>query len=119
MKCPYCGKDAEWLANEAIYGKRYGRSYMAWVCKDCLAYVGCHNNTKTPLGTMAKKELRDWRTKAHKHIDPFWKNGDLTRAEVYNFLKKHFGREIHIGEADIETCKRIVAIEKIYLITKE
>ena len=113
MICPYCNKEAEWLANEAIYGKRYGRSYMAWVCKNCLAYVGCHNNTKMPLGTMAKKDLRDWRIKAHARIDPLWKNGDFTRKEVYGFLKAHFGRDIHIGEVDIGICKRIVAIENI------
>lgn len=116
MKCPYCGKPAKWVSNKVVYGRPYGKSYMIWCCGDCDAYVGCHGNTKVPLGTMANAELREWRKKAHNRIDPFWKNGDLTRAEVYGFLKEHFGREIHIGESDIETCKRIVAIEKIYLI---
>jgi tetrahydromethanopterin S-methyltransferase subunit G len=108
MICPYCNKEAKWVDNRIIYGKRYGRSYMVWYCKPCDAYAGCHCNTKTPLGTMANAELRKWREKAHAHIDPLWKNGDYTRAEVYNMLKNKLGREIHIGEADIETCKRII-----------
>lgn len=80
MKCPYCNKEAEWLANEAVYGKRYGRSYMVWVCKDCLAYVGCH----------------------------VWKNGNMSRKEIYRQMEEKFGRPIHMGEADIETCKEII-----------
>jgi hypothetical protein len=24
MKCPYCGKKAEWVENKEIYGKNYG-----------------------------------------------------------------------------------------------
>ena len=119
MKCPYCNKEAEWVDNKKVYGKRYGKSYMCWWCKPCDAYVGCHCNTKIPLGTMANVELREWRIKAHNRIDPFWKNGDLTRKEVYQFLKEHFNKEIHIGETDIETCKRIVNIEKVYLVKEK
>ena len=91
---------------------------MAWWCRPCDAIVGCHQNTKTPLGTMANAELRTWRRKAHEKIDPLWRGGGLSRKEVYSFLKNHFDREIHIGGADIETCKRIVSAEKIYLMAK-
>ena len=119
IKCPYCNEKAEWVNNKVIYGQQYGKSYMIWYCKSCNAYVGCHQNTKVPLGSMANAKLREWRIKAHKQIDPFWKNGDLTRAEVYGFLKDHFGQEIHIGESSIEICKRICAIEKIYLIDRK
>ncbi len=110
MKCPYCGEPAQWVPNEVIYGRRYGRSYMAWYCRKDNAYVGCHNNTKTPLGTMANKELRQWRVKAHAHIDPLWKSGRITRKKLYKRLNGYFGREVHIGEADIRLCKAIVAI---------
>lgn len=116
MKCPYCNQRAQWVSNEMIYNRKYGKSYMCWWCKPCDAYVGCHQNTIVPLGIMANAELRKWRMKAHNRIDPIWKNGDLTRKEVYQFLKEHFGREIHIAGSDIETCKRIVAINKIYLV---
>lgn len=118
MICPYCNKEAPWVSNEQIYGKRYGASYMCYYCKDCDAYVGCHNNTGKPLGTMANKELRTWRMKAHAHIDPIWKSGRLKRGQVYARLRKHFGREIHIGESDIETCKEIIGLEIIKELNK-
>ena len=108
--CPYCGKEAEWCENKAIYGKNYGKSYMCYFCKPCDAYVGCHQNTRKPLGTMANAELRDWRKKAHAVIDPLWKDGKMKRSQVYSMLYREFGREVHIGESDIETCKKIIEL---------
>lgn len=108
MICPYCKKEAEWVSNEKVYGKRYGKSYMCWWCKSCDAYVGCHQNTTKPLGTMANKELREWRIKTHAVIDPLWKGGEMKRYEVYQMLKDKFGKEVHIGETDIKTCKEII-----------
>ena len=107
MKCPYCKKEAIWCENKEIYGRNYGKSYMCYLCKDCDAYVGTHNNSKKPLGTMANTELRSFRVLAHSKIDPLWKNGDMSRKDVYKMLKDKFGKEIHIGESDIETCKLI------------
>ncbi len=109
--CQYCGNDAVWCENKEIYGRNWGKSYMCWLCKPCNAYVGCHNNTREPLGTLANKELREWRKKAHAKIDPLWKSGAVSRKSVYIALRNKFGKggEIHIGHADIELCKRIVA----------
>jgi len=108
MECPYCKKEAKWVENKEVYGINYGRSFMCWYCKDCDSYVGCHNNTKKPLGTMANKELRGWRIKAHAVIDPLWRNGEMKRHEVYKMLADEFGRVIHIGESNIRTCKEIL-----------
>ena len=108
MICPYCQKEAPWVENKMIYGKNYGRSFMCYYCKPCDAMVGCHNNTRKPLGTMANRELRQWRMKAHAEFDPIWKNKGLKRKKAYWMLTDHFGREIHIGESDIETCKQII-----------
>ena len=108
MDCPYCGKEALWCENKLIYGKNYGKSYMCYYCKDCDTYVGCHQNTKKPLGTMANRELREWRKKAHKVFDPLWKQGKITRKELYKQISKKLGKEIHIGESNIEQCKDII-----------
>lgn len=110
MICPYCKKEAVWCENKAIYGKNYGASYMCYLCEPCNAYVGCHNNGKRPLGTMANKELREWRIKAHNHIDPIWKNGEKSRKYVYRQLRHQLGKEIHIGESGIEMCKKIINV---------
>lgn len=108
--CSYCEQPAEWVSNETIYGRRYGASYMIWLCRSCEAWVGCHQNTKRPLGTLANKELRTARMKAHDHIDPLWRSGKFPRKEVYRALAEHFGKEIHIGGADMETCNKILQI---------
>lgn len=109
MRCPYCGREAEWVANKEIYGRNYGRSYMIWLCRPCDAYVGCHGNTKRPLGTMANKSLRETRVMAHSVIDPLWKSGQYTRSVVYQRLADAFGEEVHIGESDEDRCFEIMA----------
>lgn len=108
MICQYCHNQAEWVENKEVYGRNYGRSIMIWLCKPCDAYVGCHNNTRKPLGVLANRELREWRKKAHAKFDPLWKNGKMNRDKAYGVLRKEFGRDIHIGESDIETCKHII-----------
>lgn len=111
IRCPYCGKIAAWVPNEQVYGKRYGKSFMCYYCAPCDAYVGCHNNTRKPLGVMANKELRGWRMKAHNMVDPLWKSGRFRRDVVYMRLSQVLGRPVHVGEADIVMCKEI--IEKV------
>jgi hypothetical protein len=108
LNCPFCGKEAEWTENKAIYGRNYGKSYMCYLCRPYGAYVGCHQNTRNPLGTMANKELREWRVKAHAVIDPLWKSGKMKRKEVYKLIQEKLGRWIHIGESTIEDCKEVI-----------
>ena len=107
MKCPYCQKDAEWTSNEVIYGRRYGKSWMCYWCKDCDSYVGCHQNTRQALGMMANKELRQLRMKCHALFDPLWKEGSMSRKSAYHFLKKGTGIK-HIGGANEKDCQKII-----------
>lgn len=106
--CPKCGKQAPWVENKEKYGRNFGKSYMCYFCKPCGTYVGCHNNTRQPLGSMADRELMNWRMKAHQTIDFFWKSGRYQRRRVYQMLRDAFGQEVHIGESDIERCKEII-----------
>jgi hypothetical protein len=107
--CPYCNEPAEWVDNAEIYGKRYGKSYMMYWCRKDDAYVGCHNNTREPLGHLANRELREWRKKAHRILDPLWiSEGKGKRAKVYAWLSRSLGKATHVGESDIETCKEII-----------
>jgi len=110
MICPYCKKEAVWCENKEIYGRNYGKSFMCYLCKNCDAYVGCHQNTKKPLGTLANKELREWRKKTHAVLDPLWKLGRYTRKKVYRMISEKMGKDIHIGESDIKTCKKVIDI---------
>ena len=110
MNCPYCLNLAEWVENKAIYGKNYGKSVMIYLCRPCNAYVGCHNNTRKPLGTMANAETRAWRKKAHEKFDVLWRGTAkrMNRAKAYGLLQSHFGFAVHIGESDVEMCKNII-----------
>lgn len=110
MKCLDCNIEAIWTENKVIYGKNYGRSYMCWYCPKCFSYVGCHNNTQKPLGTLANKETRLWRMKAHEVVDVLWKSGKWSRRGIYKYMSKKFGREMHIGESGIDDCKKIIEL---------
>lgn len=106
--CPKCQKDGEWLDNKEVYGKRYGKSYMCYYCRDCDTYVGCHNNTRQALGDMADKETRQARMKAHRIIDPLWQSGKYKRSTVYKRLSEAFGHEVHVSQASKEYCEEII-----------
>lgn len=108
MICPYCQKEADWISNEVVYGRRYGKSFMCYYCKDCDAYVGCHKNSRSPLGTMANKALRTKRMATHAVVDPLWKDGKYSRRTVYKRLSEAFGHTVHIGASDEATCDEII-----------
>lgn len=87
---------------------------MCYYYKQCDAYVWCKNNTKTALGSMANKELRAWRIKAHNILDPIRKNWIKTRGQIYKDLEKHFWKEIHVWRSNIEMCKNIINYLETY-----
>ena len=115
MKCNHCGNDAEWVENKEVYKKNYGKSYMMWLCRRCDAYVGCHNNTKQPLGEyLAKEDLRKARMRAHAIIDPLWKSGRYQRHKIYLALSDAFGYRVHIGETKTPAeCEEIIKTAKL------
>lgn len=97
--------------SSVIYnGKSYG---PVWICPKfpaCQCFVGCHKGTEKPLGTLANPLIRYWRKKAHATFDPIWKLKKLKRKHCYSRLARALGVDIiHIGESDVETCKRIIA----------
>lgn len=111
--CPKCSQLAKCVKQSLVYKTKTELTGYCYWCKKCDTLVGCHPHTKVPLGTMADRETRQWRMRAHNAFDTLWKLGFVKRDEAYSILKKEFGREIHIGESDIETCQKI-----INLITK-
>lgn len=112
--CPYCGKDAELLTGEQVYGSSLYRDKLLWVCKPCDARVGCHAGGDTPLGTLANEELRRARMLAHAAFDPLWRGNAaaMRRREAYEWLAGELDvpvNDCHIGNFDKETCARVVA----------
>ena len=108
--CPNCNKPAPWVENKEKYGRNYGKSYMCYYCKECEYYVGCHNNTRSPLGTMISKEHCKYRKYVHNYIDPLWKTGQVQRGRLYRNISKILGKSYHTGESDVKTCKQVLEI---------
>lgn len=115
--CQYCQQEAVFMSTEQFYGRDYGTNM--WVCKPCDAYVGTHKRTDVPKGTLANKELREWRKKAHAVVDPLWlnqtKNRRDARTQIYNWIQKAMNlskEEAHIGMMNIEQCQTLIVLAK-------
>lgn len=123
MTCPYCGSEAKLTDSGKIYSRSYG---WAWVCArypQCDSYVGCHPGTAEPLGRLADATLRKAKQEAHTAFDPLWKgrvardrcSKKQARNSAYRWLAKQLGiskDDCHIGQFDVETCRRVVEICK-------
>lgn len=115
--CNYCQRPALLVTGKTIYPHRPDLYQLQfWNCDPCGAWVGCHKGTIKPLGRLANAELRQAKQEAHNAFDPFWRSNGfhgqkLKRSAAYKWLAKQLGVErIHIGECDVETCRRVVKI---------
>ncbi len=66
-----------------------------------------------PLGRLANAELRRAKSAAHARFDPIWTEGYKKRRRAYAWLAHELGMDVnccHIGEFDVEQCRRVVAI---------
>ena len=83
IRCPYCGGTAVLRDASYVYDGESCRKYL-YVCQhypECNSYVGVHEGTLTPLGTLADSELRNKRIRAHQTFDRIWKSGILTKKK--------------------------------------
>lgn len=119
VACDYCGGSAELVTGSDIYPHRPDLTALRfWRCAPCGAYVGCHKagngygDGTRPLGRLANAELRAAKSAAHAAFDPLWKSGRMRRGDAYRWLSDKLGipqAQTHIGEFDVETCRRVVA----------
>lgn len=110
VKCPCCGKNAIFVDSSVVYRRSYG---MMWLCSDCNAYVGVHNGTDKPLGTLANKPLREARVKAHTAFDLLWKSGKIKRSSAYEWMMETMrlnSANAHIGSFTVEQCEKLVEL---------
>lgn len=110
--CPYCGKEAEFVGGDVIYPHRPDlHEKKFWRCSTgCDAYVGCHQHTAAPFGTLANAELRRARNTAHRTFDQIWRDHRaMKRKEAYAWLAEQLGisvEDCHIGAFDEDQCRR-------------
>lgn len=113
--CPYCKQPSIYTTSKTIFEKDYG---MIYHCQPCDAYVGTHRGTNKAKGRLAKKELREWKKKAHHYFDQLWKTKVMTRQQAYKWLAEELKlppEYTHIGMFSIKTCKRVVGATIIKL----
>lgn len=114
--CPYCQNKAMLVKGGTIYPHRKDlHEKYFYLCRKDKAYVGCHPGTTEPLGRLADAELRKVRSAAHAAFDPLWHNRAMKRKECYAYLAEHLGIRVelcHIGDFDVPTCRRVIAICK-------
>lgn len=98
-----CGcqkKVAARLTNGAeIYPHRKDLASLPfWKCDTCRNYVGCHHKTQDrtrPLGVIPTPEIRQGRQSIHAILDPIWKDGKMSRNEVYADMSSLMGKGYH------------------------
>lgn len=87
--CPYCGKtavlrDASYVHKNRAFGK------LLYVCSGypkCNSYVGVHNGSTRPKGTLANGDLRHKRIETHRIFDELWKKGIFSKDDAYRWMQ--------------------------------
>lgn len=110
--CRYCEQEVRQVDDEELYGKSYGGELFLCQNDQCQARVGCHPSGD-PLGILADRELRRWRSVAHEAFDPIheaW-DSDISRDGAGYFIKKALGvpkAKTHIAMLDIDEIKNLI-----------
>lgn len=115
LTCPYCQQPACLTTGATIYPHRADlHDKRFYHCAPCRAWVGCHPGTDKPLGRLANAELRAAKMAAHAAFDPLWRGTSTRkRSEAYRWLAGKLGiawKDCHIGEMNVEQCRRVVEI---------
>jgi hypothetical protein len=98
-----------------LYGATIGSWPYIYLCDDekCQSYVGCHEGTDEPFGTMADERTRKARQLAHEVFDAVWKSGKMKRRVAYEWLAKELNlsyAKCHIGMFNVKQCERTINI---------
>lgn len=114
--CPFCRSSVSLVDSVKVYHRSYGFIYLCDRYPRCDALVSCHPGSNKPLGTLADRELRQWRSLAHRQFDPLWQSGIFTsRQAAYKWLARAMGLPpalTHIAMFDIRQCQRAIAVVK-------
>lgn len=112
--CCQCNRssDARLVTGADIYPYRDDLAHkLFWRCRECSLFVGCHNGTTNPLGSIPTPFLREARRDVHALIEPVWKSGRMSRKQLYARLSKALGRTYHT--ADLRTADEVEAIRRV------
>jgi zinc-finger-containing domain len=114
QRCPFCRSSVSLIDSAQVFGCSYGFIYLCDAYPNCDARVRCHPGTIIALGTLANKELRKWRSLAHRKFDPLWQSGVFPSRQIaYKWLSKAMRlplEKTHVAMFDIRQCQRAIAL---------
>ena len=93
---------------------QYHISRKLFVCSgypECGTYVGVHEGSRKPKGTLADSELRNKRIRAHRAMDTLVRAGCMSRDGVYVWLSSRLNlpyEETHIGYFSDYLCEQTI-----------
>lgn len=114
LKCPYCRNSAVLQKASFVYGEKAIEDHV-YVCinyPSCDSYVGVHQGTMKPKGTLADGNLRNKRIQAHKKFSKLWTSRIITKKQAYKWMQFKFGlnaNQAHIGLFSNYMCDQLMA----------
>ncbi len=113
IRCPYCGSLAILRDASYVYGSNAfdGKVYVCSHYPACDSYVGVHQGTSLPKGSLANRTLRKKRIQAHQIFDQLWRKGIFSRHEAYRWIGDKFclqTRQAHIGNFSDYMCDQLI-----------
>lgn len=121
MRCPYCKSPVQLRSADGIYrdNPHHEKLFVCAQYPKCDAYVRAHPGTNIPLGSLANKELRFLRRKAHEQFNKLFQLGLMSKNDAYSWLAAILNvpkSQAHIGylgdyycQAVIEESKKLLA----------
>lgn len=113
--CPYCGRRSVLRPAEYVYGENTidaaARLYVCSGYPGCNAYVGVHDGTTKPMGSLANPELRNKRIRAHRAINRIIDKGYMSKDDIYAVLALRLNvprQETHIGQFSDYLCEQAI-----------
>lgn len=113
IRCCYCGSSVTLRSAEGIV-PQCKPGTMLYVCRNypaCDSYVKVHPGTKLPMGSLANRELRTLRQKAHFHFNQLYETGFMSREEAYEWLSAVLNLPMgkaHIGLLGQYYCQQVI-----------
>lgn len=117
INCPYCGSSALCRPASIVHGSStHEKGRYLYVCSrwpECDAYVAAHKKDKSPMGTLANRDLRQKRILAHRALKELQNFQHMEKWAVYLWLQGKLGvneDQAHIGLFSGQMCDRVVSL---------
>lgn len=114
IRCPYCGAHAVLRSSKAVYQGKAKPGRHLFVCARyplCDSYVGAHEGTLLPMGTLANGDLRNKRIQAHRAFNRLWESGTMKKWQAYRWMQAKFGlcsQQAHIAMFSEYMCDQLI-----------